>query len=89
MTDDRIEVTTPEALTGEETLEQSLRPSRLSEFVGQEKLKEALDNYLSVQRSTIIWVSTAGEEPIFSMADIPASAEDDLEWHNWLRQRNI
>ena len=43
---DRIEVTTPEALRGEETLEQSLRPSRLSEFVGQEKLKEALDVYI-------------------------------------------
>ena len=43
---DRIEVTTPEALTGEETLEQSLRPSRLSEFVGQDKLKEALDIYI-------------------------------------------
>ncbi|MGW8281711.1 MAG: Holliday junction branch migration DNA helicase RuvB [Gemmatimonadota bacterium] len=43
---DRIEVTTPEALTGEETLEQSLRPSRLPEFVGQEKLKEALDVYI-------------------------------------------
>jgi len=43
---DRIEVTTPEALTGEETLEQSLRPARLSEFVGQKKLKEALDIYI-------------------------------------------
>jgi len=43
---DRIEVTTPETLTGEETLEQSLRPSRLSEFVGQDKLKEALDIYI-------------------------------------------
>ncbi len=50
MTDDRIEVTTPEALTGEETLEQSLRPSRLSEFVGQEKLKEALDIYIRAAR---------------------------------------
>jgi Holliday junction DNA helicase RuvB len=43
---DRIEVTTPETLTGEETLEQSLRPSRLSDFVGQDKLKEALDIYI-------------------------------------------
>lgn len=43
---DRIEVTTPETLAGEETLEQSLRPSRLSEFVGQDKLKEALDIYI-------------------------------------------
>jgi Holliday junction DNA helicase RuvB len=47
---DQIEVTTPEALTGEETLEQSLRPSRLSEFVGQEKLKEALDIYIRAAR---------------------------------------
>jgi len=43
---ERIEVTTPIALVGEETMEQSLRPSRLDEFVGQEKVKEALDVYI-------------------------------------------
>jgi Holliday junction DNA helicase RuvB len=43
---ERIEVTTPIALVGEETMEQSLRPSRLDEFVGQEMVKEALDVYI-------------------------------------------
>ncbi|MDT8436720.1 MAG: Holliday junction branch migration DNA helicase RuvB [Gemmatimonadota bacterium] len=43
---DRIEVTTPEALGGEEPLEQSLRPTRLAEFVGQEKVKESLGVYI-------------------------------------------
>jgi Holliday junction DNA helicase RuvB len=43
---ERIEVTTPDALRGEETLEQSLRPSRLDEFVGQAQVKEALDVYI-------------------------------------------
>ena len=43
---ERIEVTTPDPLAGEETLEQSLRPARLAEFVGQEKVKEALDVYI-------------------------------------------
>jgi len=43
---ERIEVTTPIALVGEETMEQSLRPSRLEEFVGQAKVKEALDVYI-------------------------------------------
>ena len=53
------------------------------------KMDEALENYLVAQRSTRIWVSTADEEPIFSMADIPTSAEDEIEWHQWLQQRNI
>lgn len=46
MTDDRLEITTPQALSGESTLEQSLRPDRLEEFVGQEKVKEGLDVYI-------------------------------------------
>lgn len=47
---DRVEVTTPEPLSGERPLEQSLRPSRLSEFVGQEKVKEALGVFIQAAR---------------------------------------
>jgi Holliday junction DNA helicase RuvB len=39
---ERTEITTPEALTGEEKTETTLRPQRLSEFVGQERVREAL-----------------------------------------------
>src|SRR5687767_2117305 len=38
----RSEITTPEPLGDEETAELSLRPQRLSEFIGQEKVKESL-----------------------------------------------
>jgi holliday junction DNA helicase RuvB len=38
----RSEVTTPEALGDEETTELSLRPQRLTEFIGQPKVKESL-----------------------------------------------
>jgi holliday junction DNA helicase RuvB len=38
----RHEVTTPEALAEDDLPDRSLRPSRLSEFVGQEKVREAL-----------------------------------------------
>ncbi len=43
---ERVEVTTPEPLDGEAGQERSLRPDRLSEFVGQEKVKDALDVYI-------------------------------------------
>lgn len=36
------EITTPEALTEEQEVELSLRPQRLSEFIGQSKVKESL-----------------------------------------------
>ena len=39
---DRHEVTTPETLDKEVSLEPALRPSTLDEFIGQEKVKEAL-----------------------------------------------
>jgi len=39
---ERTEITTPEALEDEEPLESSLRPQRLAEFIGQEKVREAL-----------------------------------------------
>jgi holliday junction DNA helicase RuvB len=38
----RHEVTTPESLAEDKGVEPSLRPTRLAEFVGQEKVKEAL-----------------------------------------------
>ncbi|HEX5520415.1 MAG TPA: Holliday junction branch migration DNA helicase RuvB [Longimicrobiaceae bacterium] len=38
----RPEITTPDALTGEETAELSLRPQKLAEFIGQPKVKEGL-----------------------------------------------
>jgi Holliday junction DNA helicase RuvB len=43
---ERVEVTTPEPLEGEVGHERSLRPDRLSEFVGQANVKEALDVYI-------------------------------------------
>ena len=38
----RTEITTPEALADESVVELSLRPQRLSEFIGQHKVKESL-----------------------------------------------
>ncbi|HET8654576.1 MAG TPA: Holliday junction branch migration DNA helicase RuvB [Longimicrobiaceae bacterium] len=38
----RPEITTPQALTDEESNELSLRPQRLAEFIGQPKVKESL-----------------------------------------------
>src|SRR5436853_7122159 len=38
----RAEITTPEALSDESVVELSLRPQRLSEFIGQHKVKESL-----------------------------------------------
>jgi len=58
----------------------------------EEKMQTALANYLAIQSSSRIWVSTADEEPIFSMADIPSSQYgigEDEEWHTWLNQRNV
>jgi Holliday junction DNA helicase RuvB len=38
----RPEITTPEALTEESVVELSLRPQRLAEFIGQQKVKDSL-----------------------------------------------
>ena len=38
----RPEITTPDALTDESVVELSLRPQRLAEFIGQERVKESL-----------------------------------------------
>ncbi|UCF20986.1 MAG: Holliday junction branch migration DNA helicase RuvB [Gemmatimonadota bacterium] len=40
------EITTPKALDGERMSEAALRPQRMSEFVGQEKVKESLSIYV-------------------------------------------
>ena len=58
----------------------------------QDKMDVAMANYLSTISSPILWVSTADEEPVFTMVDIPLNqwnpADDLLEWHTWLNQRN-
>ena len=43
---ERTEITTPRALSGETSFDQTLRPASLDEFVGQEKVKESLDIYI-------------------------------------------
>lgn len=48
---DRIEVTTPEALEADSTLDQTLRPGTLADFVGQSKVKESLDIYVTAARN--------------------------------------
>ncbi len=42
----RAEITTPEELVEESAVELSLRPQRLAEFIGQEKVKESLRIYI-------------------------------------------
>jgi len=42
----RAEITTPEALADESVVELSLRPQRLAEFIGQQKVKESLRIYI-------------------------------------------
>jgi Holliday junction DNA helicase RuvB len=48
---DRIEVTTPEALEADNTIDQTLRPGTLTDFVGQAKVKESLDIYVKAARN--------------------------------------
>ncbi|MBA3644996.1 MAG: Holliday junction branch migration DNA helicase RuvB [Gemmatimonadaceae bacterium] len=42
----RTEITTPEVLADESVVELSLRPQRLSEFIGQDRVKESLRIYI-------------------------------------------
>ena len=42
----RAEITTPEIIADESVVELSLRPQRLSEFIGQQKVKESLRIYI-------------------------------------------
>ena len=46
----RTEITTPEALPEESSAEASLRPARLAEFVGQERVKESLQIAIDAAR---------------------------------------
>jgi holliday junction DNA helicase RuvB len=50
MTDPRREVTTPEVLPDEAGTEPALRPRRLDEFVGQERVREALQIAIEAAR---------------------------------------
>ena len=47
----RAEITTPESLSDESVVELSLRPQRLSEFIGQQKVKESLRIYIDAALS--------------------------------------
>jgi holliday junction DNA helicase RuvB len=52
----RAEITTPEVLVEESVVELSLRPQRLAEFIGQQKVKESLRIYIDA--------ATARREPL-------------------------
>ena len=47
----RPEITTPEVITDESVVELSLRPQRLSEFIGQRKVKDSLRIYIDAALS--------------------------------------
>jgi Holliday junction DNA helicase RuvB len=47
----RPEITTPEALADESVVELSLRPQRLSEFIGQQKVKDSLQVWIDAARA--------------------------------------
>jgi len=47
----RAEITTPEALVDESVVELSLRPQRLAEFIGQQKVKDSLRIYIDAASS--------------------------------------
>lgn len=47
---ERTEITTPEALSDEDQAENSLRPQRLAEFIGQRKVCEALEIAIEAAR---------------------------------------
>src|ERR1700710_1052027 len=47
----RAEITTPEALSDESVVELSLRPQRLAEFIGQQKVKDSLRIYIDAAQA--------------------------------------
>ena len=47
----RAEITTPEALADESVVELSLRPQRLVEFIGQQKVKDSLGIAIAAARA--------------------------------------
>ncbi len=50
------------------------------------KMDDMLELYLSAQGADRLWVSTADEEPVFSMDDIPGTGDDRelTSWHDWV-----
>ncbi|KKN05151.1 hypothetical protein LCGC14_1090240 [marine sediment metagenome] len=50
------------------------------------KMETMLDLYLTAEEGARIWVSTADEEPVFTMADIPdaGTSRDLTDWREWL-----
>lgn len=51
----------------------------------EDKRDKMLELYLSAQGAARLWVSTADEEPIFSMDDIPEEAEAEVpSWHEFI-----
>ena len=50
------------------------------------KMNEMLELYLSAQGAARLWISTADEEPVFSMDDIPDSgtSRELTDWREWL-----
>ena len=53
------------------------------------KTEEMLQLYLTAQGFARIWISTEDEEPVFTMADIPADITDETSWLEWLRLREV
>ena len=47
----RAEITTPEVIADESVVELSLRPQRLAEFIGQQKVKDSLAIYIEAARA--------------------------------------
>src|SRR5436853_6550477 len=47
----RAEITTPEIIPDESVVELSLRPQRLAEFIGQQKVKDSLAIYIEAARA--------------------------------------
>ena len=49
------------------------------------KMDAMLELYLSAQGAARFWVSTADEEPVFTMDDIPEAGTDRelTSWHDW------
>src|SRR5438105_15854622 len=52
----RAEITTPEIIPDESVVELSLRPQRLSEFIGQDRVKDSLRIYIDA--------AMGGREPL-------------------------
>lgn len=59
----------------------------------EDKSKEMLELYLSATEATRLWVSTADEEPVFTMDDIPegqkysSGSSDVPSWHEYILEQ--